>query len=658
MKIWLFFLLALHVSLYGNFLTSEELHYLREKKEITLCVDPDWLPIEKIENGKHIGINAEYFKHLSALIHTPFTLVPTKSWNHSLALMKDKSCDILSFAIETPSRKEYLNFTQPTFNYALAIATTMEKAFIDTIDSIADKKLAIVKGYAFIEVLRAKYPKINFEEVNNLKEGFDLVRKKEVFGYIDILPVLSYAIQNNHFESLKINGKFDDIWRYSIGVQKDLPTLFTIIDKTIAQVDIQTKIGFQNQWIKVKYEDKPDYQLFIHLFLASVLVILFFLYRLWIIGKYHKKLCDSVKSFEILFSSTIEGIIVFDKTMHCIMANQAASDIFGYTQEEFIGKHYSKLIAKEELSKVKKGFKYSSLSPHEALSMKKDGTSFIAWTKGINTIWNEQKVRISCIIDITEYKNLHTNLEKLVASQVEEIEEKNQLIQQQNKLISMGEMIGAIAHQWRQPLNALNINIQNLEDDFEEGLVDKVFIDEFITRNKKTIDFMSHTIDDFRNFFRIDKEKQKFWVLEAIHETLSLQSALLENHHIHVSIKGENIKINSFKSEFKQAILNIISNAKDAILSHKTTQGKIDITLVGKSIIIEDNGGGIKQSILDRIFEPYFTTKEQGKGTGLGLYIAKMIIEKNIKGSLKAENTKYGAKFSITLPTKAIQIKH
>lgn len=211
----------------------------------------------------------------------------------------------------------------------------------------------------------------------------------------------------------------------------------------------------------------------------------------------------------------------------------------------------------------------------------------------------------------------------------------------------MGEMIGAIAHQWRQPLNALNINIQNLEDDYQEGIIDQSFIDDFIKRNRKTIEFMSKTIDDFRNFFRIDKAKQDFSLLETIHETLSLQDAQLKHNHIKVSIQGEDFIVHGFKSEFQQVLLNLLTNAKDAILENKILNGEIFITLFDTCVSVEDNGGGIEESILQRIFEPYFTTKDQGKGTGLGLYIAKMIVEQNMDGALHVSAGKMGAKFSI-----------
>jgi len=246
-----------------------------------------------------------------------------------------------------------------------------------------------------------------------------------------------------------------------------------------------------------------------------------------------------------------------------------------------------------------------------------------------------------------ELHQLNENLEKLVNKKTKENIAQFDLLQQQSKLASMGEMIGAIAHQWRQPLNELSITIQNLKYDYEDGIVDEHYVNTFISSSKKIIMFMSHTIDDFRNFYRTDKTKETFDVKEAIQKTVFLQQAQLLNNNIEVSIIGESFTLTSYKNELQQVILNLINNAKDALVENKITNGKIIIELANNSIAIKDNAGGIDANIIDRIFEPYFTTKEEGKGTGMGLYMAKIIIEKNIKAKLSVANIQDGAVFRI-----------
>jgi len=244
-----------------------------------------------------------------------------------------------------------------------------------------------------------------------------------------------------------------------------------------------------------------------------------------------------------------------------------------------------------------------------------------------------------------ELNELNENLEQIVEEKTDENIKQLEVMQQQTKMASMGEMIGAIAHQWRQPLNEIGIGIQNLKYDYEDGVIDEEFLNDFIEKNKKVIKFMSTTIDDFRNFYRVDKTKELFDAKEAVNNTLSLQMAQLLNNNIELITDEESFEINGYKNEFQQVILNIINNAKDALLENNIKDAKIYIDITNRTISIRDNGGGIPEEVLDRIFEPYFTTKEQGKGTGMGLYMSKMIIEENMGASLSAKNIENGVEF-------------
>ena len=246
-----------------------------------------------------------------------------------------------------------------------------------------------------------------------------------------------------------------------------------------------------------------------------------------------------------------------------------------------------------------------------------------------------------------ELQKINKNLQKMVEEQVSEIRKKEQALIQQSKMAAMGEMIGAIAHQWRQPLNSLALNIQMLE---HMDNLDEKTLKEFIDKNMQTIKFMSDTIDDFRNFFRKDKEKVVFDVKEVIEKTINLQRAQLQNRGIELKTDLESVKVKGFKNEFMQVILNLISNARDALEGKEKKEIYISSKKVGDDVIvtIKDSGGGIDEKIMDRIFEPYFTTKEEGTGTGLGLYMSKEIIER-MGGTIDVKNSEDGAEFIIKL---------
>lgn len=260
---------------------------------------------------------------------------------------------------------------------------------------------------------------------------------------------------------------------------------------------------------------------------------------------------------------------------------------------------------------------------------------------------------------------INNELEERVEEEIRKNRDKEQMMIEQSKMAAMGEMIGAIAHQWRQPLNALGLYIQDLEDAHRYNELDTQYLQTMIHDSMRQINFMSKTIDDFRNFFKPSKVEQHFAVRESLDDVLRLIGAQLESHHIRqISVSGgEDINpVKGFKNEFEQVILNILTNAKDAFLD-ETEKGfdvgeaHIDIAIAEKNgtitIEIKDNAGGIDESVIGRVFEPYFTTKEQGKGTGIGLYMSKTIIEKSMNGSIDVENiqmgSRKGAKFTITL---------
>ena len=253
-----------------------------------------------------------------------------------------------------------------------------------------------------------------------------------------------------------------------------------------------------------------------------------------------------------------------------------------------------------------------------------------------------------------ELMQLNKNLEHKVLEGIESLRKKDEMLSQQTKLAAMGEMMGAIAHQWRQPLNTLSISIQFLEDDYDDGLVDKGFIQKFIQSNMKSINFMSKTIDDFRNFFRVDKLKSDFEVQKCIEEPVAILIPQLKNHNINIEITGDDFVLNGLRSEFQQVILNIINNSKDALVSNEIENAQILVKIKTEAdkgcVTLEDNAGGIPSDVIDRVFEPYFTTKEQGKGTGIGLYMSKMIIVDNMGGKISVTNTTKGAKFEICVP--------
>jgi len=248
-------------------------------------------------------------------------------------------------------------------------------------------------------------------------------------------------------------------------------------------------------------------------------------------------------------------------------------------------------------------------------------------------------------------------LRESINNAVDDNRKKDELLFRQSKHAAMGEMIGSIAHQWRQPLNAIAGHIQMIEFDHEDKIIDDKYIQTFISENMVLVNFMSNTIDDFRDFFRVNKLKKEFNAKKAIMGTLNLIKSQLNEKSIQISLDlDEKCFVFGFESEFQQVVLNIVNNAKDELIGKNGKESLISISIFKNMNFtvfkISDNAGGIPEKIIERIFEPYFTTKEQGQGTGLGLYMSKMIIENNMGGHISVANTENGAEFTIVFVDK------
>ncbi len=254
--------------------------------------------------------------------------------------------------------------------------------------------------------------------------------------------------------------------------------------------------------------------------------------------------------------------------------------------------------------------------------------------------------------EFIELEEQNKELEKLVDIEVAKNRQKDKIMFQQSKMASMGQMLNNIAHQWRQPLmeiSSLFIPIQaKLDFDLE---LDKKELKESILKLNDITKYMSNTIEDFRSFFASNKEKESFKISEQINASLNIISTSLKENNIMLDIiVRKNPTLLGYKNEYTQVLINIINNAKEILVQRKIKHPKIIITISEtiKDVIItiEDNAGGVKVKPIEDIFNPFFTYEKVG-GTGIGLFMSKLIIENNMNGKLEVENTKNGALFKI-----------
>ena len=263
-------------------------------------------------------------------------------------------------------------------------------------------------------------------------------------------------------------------------------------------------------------------------------------------------------------------------------------------------------------------------------------------------------------LKIKELDDFNQTLHNKVKEEIQKQREKENLLIQQSKLAALGEMIGNIAHQWRQPISAVSAVMMNIKWTAISQGVDKNFLDDRIKEANEQLTYMSQTIEDFRSFFKPNKEKEFFSLETEVEKAYNIVKDSLQYNNItlHIISLEDSIAF-GYANEFSQVVLNIISNAKDVFLERNIQNPKIEIHIYKDQEYvyckINDNAGGIEEEYIHRVFEPYFTTKDS-IGTGIGLYIAQEIIQKHMKGSLKVNNIRDGASFMISIPIKEANI--
>ncbi|MGB3751308.1 MAG: transporter substrate-binding domain-containing protein, partial [Arcobacteraceae bacterium] len=490
----------------------------------------------------------------------------TKTWSQTIQYSKERKCDIISLAMETLSRKEYLNFTSPYLKIPIVIATKHDVPFINHVDDIKySKKIGITKDYAFVEILKDKYPNLNIVEVEDIEEGLLKVNKGELFGFIGTLASISHQFQLGSRGELKIAGKLGENWELGIAVRNDDKILFNILEHVVQSIDSHKQQQILNNWVSIKYEDRIDYTLIWQILIFMAILLSLFIY----------------KQYSLNRSNTILQRAVEEKTQ--------------------------------------------------------------------------------------DLQKLNDNLELKIQEEVA----KNNLIQQKlfksEKMASMGEMIGNIAHQWRQPLSIISTASTGIIMEKEYGVLDDEKLIKTCTTINNNAQYLSKTIDDFKNFIKGDRIKSAFSLKENIMSFLNLVEGSVKNHEIVIvqDIK-QDIKINGYENELTQCFINIFNNSKDALIENVQTPQIRYFFIIAyieedKVVIkLRDNGKGIPVALLHKIFDPYFTTKHKSLGTGLGLHMTYNLIVDGMTGTIEAKTLDFeydgksytGAEFTISLPIK------
>ncbi len=366
-----------------------------------------------------------------------------------------------------------------------------------------------------------------------------------------------------------------------------------------------------------------------------------------------------------MYNRAIDKAAIFfklDQDFNILYANSALSDILAHGIEIKEGtsfEHYVRDEEKQYLSTLKDELQQGNCY-QQVFRLKSEDYEFVSLRLTFTPLKeNDDTIQEILVIgfDVTLLQQKETVLQERVNVEIQKNWEQNKLLIQQSKMASMGEMIGHIGHQWRQPLNSLGLMFQKLNKAYHKNKLNDDLMTNSTVKALRIISQMSKTIDDFRDFFSYDKEMHLCKLSDIAKDACDIIDSTLQSKNIRLHIHHENeVSLYCLKNELSQVILNIIANAKDALVDNNIEDPEINITIENNkksaSIIIDDNAGGIDEAIMEKVFEPYFTTKGKDNGTGIGLYMSKTIVEEHMDGRLDVHNTLTGASFKITLPMR------
>ncbi len=350
----------------------------------------------------------------------------------------------------------------------------------------------------------------------------------------------------------------------------------------------------------------------------------------------------------LLFEKMVIGLALCRLNGELVYINSAYSKLLGRSNEETLSLTYWEITPEKysqqegcQLESLEKTGKYG---PYEKEYIHSDGhlipvrlSGQIVEIEGENYIW-------SSVEDISDQKEAEKKLQ-----------EHQVIMAQQARMASMGEMMMNISHQWRQPLNALGLIQQKIAIYLNRDMIDTKKLNESIDKSMYLIQSMSATINDFIDFYHPRKDKANFLLKDAIEKAFNILESSFDTHSIELktTMSDDTIELVGYKNELSQVIVNLLSNAKDALVENKISNAKVTVNVQKNNdkvhITVTDNAGGIPEGTILKIFDPYFTTKEEGKGTGIGLYMSKKIIEDHMNGILTVTNTSEGAYFSIEI---------
>jgi len=654
-------------------LSEAEHLYLQEKEELLICVDPDWMPMDKIEGGEHLGLAAEYMKLFAQKIATPITLYPTKSWKETIEAAKTRKCDFISMAVSTPERRKHFLFSQPYLTSPLVMATRSEIGFMAGITGADGELVGVTKDYAFADDLARKYPNIDFVTVQSIGKGLAMVREGELFGYVDSLLALAYTIQKRYTGELKIATEANLRLKLSMAIRNDQPELLNIFNKAILSLSNSDHQQILNKWISVTYEESTNYRLVFQILTGVVLLFGILLYRHYTLRKLNRKLqfqnLEIRKHTEAL-KSTQEQLLMTQhavdscafpifwisleketKETKVVHANAQAAETLGYSLEEFLTLNVEDVIeAERSTSPLLFNGVRSGQNARSSISRfkRKDGT-FLSVEMYISSFkYDEIYCKFVFFKDISQRLEMEARLHRSM------------------KMEAIGMMAGGVAHDLNNILSGVvsypEILLRQLPEDnqlrkpleniHKAGMRAAEVVADLLTvargvASEKVLGNLNSIVDDYLVSPEFHKLKSQFpKVIFDSHFADPLLNLICSEIHV------------------KKALMNLVINAAEAVIEDGTVVITTANCTLEKCVInhqslatgvyvlltVKDGGPGISSFDLEHIFEPFYSKKILGSsGTGLGLPIVWNTMLDH-RGAVNVVSDSSGTSFELYFP--------
>ncbi|MEA3352343.1 MAG: response regulator [Campylobacterota bacterium] len=607
-----------------------------------MCIDPNWLPFEKLDtNGNYIGMGADYILLFEKRLGYPIQLVKTKSWSESIDKVKAKKCDILPLAMKTEDRSKYLEFTDPYLSFPLVIVTQKDQMYIDKIETILDKKIGVVKGHSYYEILKRNYHDIDIVEVQNVNDGLLRVRKGELFCFIDAVAPIVYEIQKGNFIDLKISGQTGDKWELSVAVRKDSAELLSVFQKLVDSISEDEYSNIYSKWISVKFEPKVDYSLIGKILFAVVILFAIFLYwnrklsaEIFQRKKIQDQLQQSQKRLELALKGGDLGSWDIDFTTDKLVVNERWATMLGLEPEDVIdvtNKTWINTIHPDDRQRVLEfGRKYKngdiSIYAIEYRSIRSDGEMIWQLSKG-SIVERDKKGTplrmVGTVSDITSKKIYEEELTKAKDDAEAATQAKSMFL-------------ARMSHEIRTPMNAVLGMLYLIKKTTLTPIQDN-----YIVKADNAAQSLLHIINDILDFSKIeagklDIESVEFDFNEMLSRIGSMMNFKAQEKGIELLIKYDH-SIPQYlicdPARIEQILINLVGNAVKF-----TTRGEIIISpkLVNKTddhlvleFCVKDSGIGISSKDQSKLFKDFSqvdesTTRRFG-GSGLGLAVSKKL---------------------------------